>query len=147
MIKGEVMAEEKKSEEKESEPAKDTKTTAVPLGAENTMLNGQITDAVTQVGVNVLGQASAIAMGSLYQSTAQALANAAHNATMAQQQMNIIAQAATTQGVNIIYGINSANSSRIDITSTDIAELKVLIESAHKVIKKAKSKKKKASKP
>jgi hypothetical protein len=41
----------------------------------------------------VLGDAPAMAVSLLYQATAQALANAAHNATSAQQQTNILAQA------------------------------------------------------
>ena len=51
-----------------------------------TAVNDQITDFVTQANTKVLGDAPAIAMGNLYQATAQALANAAHNATNAQQQ-------------------------------------------------------------
>ena len=61
-----------------------------------TPVNGQITDAVTQANVTVLGGAPAQALGALYQVTAQALANAAHNATNAQQQAAILAQAVTT---------------------------------------------------
>ncbi len=72
-----------------------------------TSVNNQITDSVTQVGVTMLGNASAIAMGNLYQATAQALANAAHNATVAQQQTNVMAQAATTMGVAILYSLNT----------------------------------------
>jgi hypothetical protein len=68
-----------------------------------TAVNSQITDSVTQSSVQVLGVAPAVAIGLLYQATAQALANAAHNATMAQQQMNITAQAATATGVALIY--------------------------------------------
>jgi len=58
-----------------------------------TAVNDQITDSVTQSNVKVLGDAPAQAMGSLYQATAQALANAAHNATAVQQQANTVAQA------------------------------------------------------
>lgn len=64
-----------------------------------TSVNDQITDSVTQPNVKVLGDAPAIAMGNLYQATAQALANAAHNATTAQMQNNVTAQAAITQGI------------------------------------------------
>jgi hypothetical protein len=74
-----------------------------------TAVNSQITDAITQANVKVLGDAPAIAMGSLYQATAQALANAAHSATFAQQQANIIAQAATTMGVAVLLGIDTAS--------------------------------------
>ena len=74
-----------------------------------TSVNDQITDSVTQANVKVLGDAPAIAMGNLYQATAQALANAAHNATSAQQQAGITAQAATTMGVTTLYSIDTAS--------------------------------------
>ena len=83
-----------------------------------TSVNSQITDAVTQSNVKVLGDAPAVAMGNLYQATAQALANAAHNATTAQQQTNVTAQAATTQGVALLYSLDTA--------STGIATKKIL---------------------
>ncbi len=75
-----------------------------------TSVNNQITDSVTQANVKVLGDAPAIAMGNLYQATAQALANAAHNATTAQQQTNIMAQAATTMGVAMLYSLDTASA-------------------------------------
>lgn len=75
-----------------------------------TSVNDQITDAVTQANVKVLGDAPAIAMGNLFVATSQALANAAHNATTAQQQTNITAQAATTQGVATLYSIDTAST-------------------------------------
>ena len=75
-----------------------------------TAVNSQITDSVTQANVQTLGTAPAIAMGNLYQATAQALANAAHNATMAQQQMFVTAQAATTMGVALLYSLNAATT-------------------------------------
>lgn len=68
-----------------------------------TSVNSQITDAVTQANVQVVGTAPAVALGNLYQATAQALANAALNATNAQQQLWITAQAATTAGIALIY--------------------------------------------
>jgi hypothetical protein len=68
-----------------------------------TAVNDQITDAVTQANVKALGDAPATALGNLYQATAQALANAAHNATNAQQQSDTLAQAATAIGVAILY--------------------------------------------
>ncbi len=70
-----------------------------------TPVNDQITDSLTQSGVEVLGTAPSVAMGNLYQATAQALANAAHNATQAQQQMYVTAQAATATGVAILYAL------------------------------------------
>jgi len=74
-----------------------------------TFVNDMITDSITQVNTKVLGDAPAIAMGNLYQATAQALANAAHNATSSQQQTNVTAQAATTMGVTTLYSIDTAS--------------------------------------
>jgi len=75
-----------------------------------TAVNSQITDSVTQANTKVLGDAPAIAMGNLYQATAQALANAAHNATNAQQQSYVTAQASTTMGVSTLYAIDTATT-------------------------------------
>lgn len=77
-----------------------------------TAVNSQITDSVTQANVQVLGVAPATALGNLYQAVAQAMANAAHNATIAQQQNNITAQAATTAGVALLYSIDAASTGK-----------------------------------
>lgn len=82
----------------------------VAAGAFPTPVNGQITDSVTQANTTILGDAPAIAMGNLYQATAQALANAAHNATYAQQQNYVTMQAATTMGVATLYCIDTAST-------------------------------------
>jgi hypothetical protein len=65
---------------------------------------------VTQANVEVLGVAPAVALGNLYQATAQALSNAAHNATSGQQQGMITMQAATTTGVTTLYSIDTAST-------------------------------------
>jgi hypothetical protein len=80
------------------------------------IVNPQITDAVTQTNTKALSDAPAIALGTLYQATAQALANAAHNATTAQQDANTILQAATTQGVALLYGATTASTGIIKPT-------------------------------
>jgi len=77
-----------------------------------TNVNSQITDAVTQANLAVLGDSPVVALANLYQATAQALANAAHNATFAQQQANILAQAATAQGVALLYSLDTASTGR-----------------------------------
>ncbi|MCY7295023.1 RebB family R body protein [Alteromonas sp. a30] len=77
-----------------------------------TSVNNQITDSVTQANVKVLGDAPAIAMGNLFQATSQALGNAAHNATTAQQQTNVTAQAATTMGVTTLYSLDTASTGK-----------------------------------
>ena len=71
-------------------------------------VNEQITDSVTQVNTKAVGETPAMAMGNLLVSTSQALANAAHNATSAQQQAQITMQAATVQGVNSLMSIGSS---------------------------------------
>lgn len=73
--------------------------------AEPTAVNGQITDAVTQANVKVVGEAPAMAMGSLYQSAAHSLGLMFENAVNAQNNQNIVAQAATTQGVMQLYSL------------------------------------------
>lgn len=73
----------------------------------DTALNSQITDAVTQVNVKVLGEAPAMAMGSIYQSLAHSTGILYENAVSAQQQLGITSQAATNQGVIQIYSIDS----------------------------------------
>jgi len=75
-----------------------------------TSVNDQVTDSVTQSNVAVLGGAPAVATGNLYQATAQALANAAHNATNVQQQSYVTMQAATTMGVDTLYSIDTATT-------------------------------------
>lgn len=84
-----------------------------------TAVNSQITDAVTQSNVEVLGDAPAVAVGNLYQATAQALGNAAHNATTAIQQTAVTAQAATTMGVATLYSLDTATTG---IATKDILE-------------------------
>ena len=74
------------------------------------IVNPQITDAVTQTNVKILGDAPCMAMANLYQATAQALSNAAHNATAAQQNANTILQATTTQGVALLYGVDTSST-------------------------------------
>lgn len=75
-----------------------------------TSVNDQITDSVTQSNVKVLGEAPAMAMGNLYQATAQALSNAAHNATNHQMQAGVTLEAATTQGVVQLYSVDTAST-------------------------------------
>lgn len=75
--------------------------------ADNTPLNGQITDAVTQANVKVLGDAPAMAMGSIFQSLAHSTGILYENAISAQQQVGVTSQAATNQGVIQIYSIDT----------------------------------------
>nr|WP_294858556.1 RebB family R body protein [uncultured Fluviicola sp.] len=71
-------------------------------------VNPQITDAVTQTNVKVIAEAPAMAMGAIYQAMAQSMGILMENAVTAQQNMNIIGQATTTQGVALIYSVDTA---------------------------------------
>lgn len=72
-----------------------------------TAVNDQITDAVTQTNVKVIGEAPAMAMGTIYQSMAHSSGILFANAVAAQQQQNTLAQAATNQGVMQIYSLDA----------------------------------------
>jgi hypothetical protein len=65
----------------------------------NTTLNPQVTDQVTTTNATVIGEAPAMAMGSLYQTIGNSVAMAAANAVYAQQQANVTYQTATTVAV------------------------------------------------
>ncbi len=69
-----------------------------------TAVNGQITDAVTQSNISVLGNAPAEALGSLFLAASHAQGLAAANAVAAQQQAFSLAQAVTTRCVMALLG-------------------------------------------
>lgn len=99
-----------------------------------TPVNGQITDAVTQANVKVLGEAPAMAMGTLYQAMAHSTGILFQNATAAQQQLAIAAQAATNQGVIQIYSIDSmaGAAGTAKIAQTDVPNLMLALLTALK---------------
>ncbi|EWY38405.1 RebB like protein [Skermanella stibiiresistens SB22] len=76
--------------------------------ANTTPVNGQITDAVTQANVKVLGDAPAQALGTLYQVMSQSVGLSMQNAVSLQQSRNTINTAVTTQGVNLLYSMDVA---------------------------------------
>ena len=65
----------------------------------NPTLNPPVTDQVTTTNATVLGEAPAMAMGSLYQTIGNSVAMAAANAVYAQQQANVTYQTASTIAV------------------------------------------------
>lgn len=67
----------------------------------------EITDAVTQSNVKVLGEAPAMAMGNVFQTAAHSTGLMFENAVNAQNQQNILSQTATTQGVMQIYSFDT----------------------------------------
>lgn len=72
-----------------------------------TSVNDQITDAVTQSNVKVIGEAPAMAMGSIYQAMAHSTGILFQNSVAAQQQQNILSQAATNMGVMQVYSLDT----------------------------------------
>ena len=107
--------------------------------ADPTLVNGQITDAVTQANVKVLGDAPAQAIATVYQVMAQAVGLSMQNAVANQQNMNTIDTGVTTQGVNLLYTMPVASDARgtNEIFSGNslaelIAELKSTVQSFSK---------------
>lgn len=72
-----------------------------------TKVNEQITDSVTQSNVKVVAEAPAMALANVYQTAAHSTGLMFENAVQAQNQQNILAQAATTQGVMQIYSVDT----------------------------------------
>jgi len=70
-------------------------------------VNPMVTDAVTQSNVKVVGESPAMALSTLYQSMAHSTGILFENAVSAQQQQNILAQAAVNQGVMQIYSMDT----------------------------------------
>ena len=76
--------------------------------------SAQTSNDKTPDNVPVQGNAPAISMGNLEQDTDQALGNAAHNATAAQFDTNVTAQAATTMGVSSLYETDPASAGKAE---------------------------------
>ncbi len=98
-----------------------------------TLVNGQITDSVTQSGLSVLGSAPAVAMGSVYQTMAHSMSILYQNSVQAQQHAAISSQAATNQGVIQMYSAGTmagaaaaSKVSRSDVTDVMLAVLVAL---------------------
>lgn len=72
--------------------------------ANDTPVNSQITDAVTQTNVKVLGEAPAQAMATLYQVASQAAGIAIANANSNQQNLNALNPSIVAQAIKIITG-------------------------------------------
>lgn len=76
--------------------------------ADPTLVNGQITDSVTQSNVKILGDAPGQALATVYQVMAHSIGLSMQNAVAQQQQMNTLNTAVTTQGVNLLYSMDTA---------------------------------------
>lgn len=75
--------------------------------ASTDQVSPQITDAVTQSNVKVVGESPAIALSNVYQTAAHSTGLMFENSVNAQGQQNILAQTATTQGVMQIYSMDT----------------------------------------
>lgn len=74
--------------------------------ADNTPVNSQITDAVTQTNVKVLGEAPAQAMAALYQTMAHSISLSMQNAMQAQGGLQQIGNAITSTACKQILEIS-----------------------------------------
>jgi hypothetical protein len=70
--------------------------------ADHTPVNSQITDAVTQSNVKVLGEAPAQAMALIYQTMAHSISLAMENAQQAQGGLQQIGNAVTSSAITMI---------------------------------------------
>ena len=83
---------------------------------DDTPVNAQITDAVTQTNVKVLGEAPAQSMGMVYQTLAHSLSLAMQNAQHSQGGLTQISNAITASGVTMI--LNTVQGSTPTGTNT-----------------------------
>ncbi len=76
--------------------------------ADGTPVNSQITDAVTQANVKVLGEAPAQSMALIYQTMAHSISLAMENAQQAQGGLQQIGNAVTSSAITMI--LNAAGA-------------------------------------
>jgi Killing trait len=80
--------------------------------ADPTLVNGQITDGVTQANVKVVADAPAHSVGVLYQVAGSATGLSMQNALSNQQSKSLLGTGVTTQGVNLLYSMPVAADAR-----------------------------------
>lgn len=86
-------------------------------------LSQDVIDSVVDANLKNLGDAPAIAMGSLFQTSTQNLDLAAKNAIANQQRMNEIGAAATTLSINKLINMDPGEASAINtVNSGEIAK-------------------------
>ncbi|MEN9657771.1 MAG: hypothetical protein RL571_1236 [Pseudomonadota bacterium] len=78
--------------------------------ADSTLVNGQITDAVTQTNVKVVAEAPAQAIASLYQVASHSAGLSLQNAIHSQQALNQISSAIVSKAVTMILGVGEKSS-------------------------------------
>jgi len=72
--------------------------------ADNSTVNQQVTDAVTQTNVTVLGESPAQALSTLYQMATHASGMALQNSVSNQQNLNQLNPAIISEAIKIIKG-------------------------------------------
>lgn len=80
--------------------------------ADPTLVNGQVTDSVTQANVKVLADAPAHSLATVYQISGNTAGLSMQNAVASQQSKSLLGTAATTQGVNLLYSMPVAADAR-----------------------------------
>ncbi|MCF8467313.1 MAG: RebB family R body protein [Sneathiella sp.] len=75
-------------------------------------VNSQITDAITQANMMNIGLAPAQSLGTLYQTTSQAVGASIQNAVSNQQNMYSLSLASTAQNLNAILSLSSSAAAR-----------------------------------
>lgn len=78
--------------------------------ADDTPVNSQITDAVTQTNVKVLAEAPAQSMGMVYQTMAHSISLSMQNAQHSQGSLTQISNAITSAGVTMILNAVQGSS-------------------------------------
>ena len=87
--------------------------------ADTTTVNAQITDAVTQSDAALLADAPAKAIETLYLTLSQSAGRLLENAVSAQLNQTMIATAAMSQGIALLYGAERVDGMRtIDVLSS-----------------------------
>ncbi|AKJ00548.1 killing trait domain-containing protein [Archangium gephyra] len=79
--------------------------------AQETDVNNQATDAVTQVNVQVLDSAPSLATGQTFSSMAHATGLAFQNAVAAQQQVTLSSGVSAARGTSLILNLDVAEDS------------------------------------
>ena len=108
--------------------------------ANDTPVNSQITDAVTQSNLMVVGGAQS--MGTVYQMMAQAVGVSMQNAVSNQHSMNTIDNAIVSQGIAMLYSMDTSTESKAsqEILSGNVnAEIVSALKAIIVELKKAQS--------
>lgn len=93
----------------------------------DTPVNSQITDAVTQSNLTVLGNAPAQSMATAYQVLAQSVGVSMQNAVSNQQNMNTIDAAIVSQGISLLFNLDgAADASSIKDSLDEDSEAEIL---------------------